>query len=301
MFSVVQTNFNGIDGIEYREQKRPQITDNGVIVKMKVLPVLPSDFKKETSPNATSDKSTALPRIIGMGGVGQVVEVGKKRDQNLLNKRVLVMTPTGAYSHYVLSEKPDLLFLLPATVDDQSAAALFAGPGIALTLKREIDQSETKNIIITGANSVVGLYLLQMLDNKQKNIWPLVTPASKQYFQKQLPNIRAYTIEELPKIEADGLIIDIAGSQLLSEAISKHLKSAEIISISLTGCDKTTDFKFIHENFDPNNYRHFIAQLENGQLRVPIDRVLSVKKTKEAQHYVKESHSRGRVLVSFEE
>ncbi|WP_414689137.1 alcohol dehydrogenase catalytic domain-containing protein, partial [Oenococcus oeni] len=91
MQSIVQTNFTGIDGLIIRNEPRPALTDNGVLIAMETLPVVPSDWHKETDPNATAEQALQLPRVIGIGGVGTVIEVGHNRDQKLLHQRVLVM------------------------------------------------------------------------------------------------------------------------------------------------------------------------------------------------------------------
>lgn len=297
MFSVVQTNFNGIDGLEYQELPKPELTNDGVIVKMNTLPVTPTDLKKETNPNATDEKAEDLPRTIGMGGVGTVVAVGNNRDQALLNQRVFVISINGAYSEYVLSTNPDFIYPLPDEVNDASGASLLGGPGTSMVLKEEIDQSNAQNIVITGANSVIGQFLIQMLDHSNKTIWPIVSNSSKAYFQNQFPDLTSYTAEELPDLE-DSLIIDIAGSKKLLSELIKHVGD-KIISIVIMHTDKFDNLKFVHEEFSPKLYKQLIKQLASGELVAPIDRVFSIKATKEAQHYVADSHSRGRVLVEF--
>lgn len=299
MISIIQTNFNGIDGLKITETDKPTITDNDVLVKMNILPVVPTDWKRESNPNATSEQFSQLPRVIGIGGVGKVVAVGKNRNSTLLNQRVLILNPTGSYSEYVSVSNPDFIFLLPASVSDEAAAALTAGPGTALTLKHEIEQSTAENIVITGANSVIGIYLLQLIKADQA-IWPIVSPASTKYFESKFPSIQSYAADHLPHITGSTLLIDIAGNEALLGSLLSHLMSVNIISIALMKLDTTVPSKFVHEEFNPENYRNFIKQVQNGELEPPIDRIFPVCSIKEAQHYAKESHSRGRVLVSFE-
>ena len=300
MYAIVQTNFNGIDALTIRtDYPKPAVTPNDVLIKMTVLPVVPTDWKRESNPNATTEQLADLPRIIGVGGVGTIVAVGDNRDPQLLNQRVLVMNPSGSYSEYVLSENPNFTLPLPNIVTNESAAALTAGPGTALTLKHEIDQSTARHIVITGANSVIGLYLLQMLQTDSRQIWPIVSPNSQTYFQQQMPTIKAYTAEELPTIEADSLIIDIAGSVPLLDQLTQYFPHNQIVSIVLMHADFNQPIKFVHEDFNADDYRHFIQQLVTGELVAPIDRTFPITAIKTAQHYAQDTHSRGRVLVTF--
>lgn len=299
MLTVMQTNFNGIDGLELKEAPMPQVTSDGVIIEMDTLPITPTDWKSESNPRATDEQFSNLPRVIGFGGVGYVTEVGENRDSKLLNKRVFVMNPNGAYSQYMLSRNEDFIFELPDQVDNASAATLIAGPGIAMKLKEEIEQSSAKNIVITGGNSVIALYLLQMIQSSQKNIWPIVSPISKSYFNEQLPNKAAYTVDELPKDLKDVLIIDIAGSESLLNQFINQLNVMGVTSIVMQENNDIENFKFVHEEFKRQRYQQFIQQLANGELKAPVGRIFPVEQVKEAQYFVKESHSRGRVLVTF--
>ncbi|WP_414692981.1 alcohol dehydrogenase catalytic domain-containing protein, partial [Oenococcus oeni] len=117
------------------------LTDNGVLIAMETLPVVPSDWHKETDPNATAEQALQLPRVIGIGGVGTVIEVGHNRDQKLLHQRVLVMHPKGSYQEFILNTNSDWLFPLPINVSNAEAATLTAGPGVALALTEFIKQN----------------------------------------------------------------------------------------------------------------------------------------------------------------
>lgn len=154
MLTITQTNYNGIDALTAQQQPIPRLTENGVLVQLQCLPVVPSDWKRERHANATAEQLAKLPRIIGVGGVGQVIAVGAHRDPTLLHRRVLVLQPTGTYCEVLLSEQPDQLFPLPDSVDNASAASLIAGPGTAKVLLNVAANYPDAPLIITGANSV---------------------------------------------------------------------------------------------------------------------------------------------------
>ena len=298
MRTVLQTNFNGIDALTLATVPRPKLTATGVLIKMQVVPVVPSDWKRETNPAATQEQLTDLPRPIGIGGVGQVVAVGAKRDPALFNPRVFVLQPTGSYADYIVSENPDFIFPLPATVTGASAAALTAGPGTAWVLQQAIMASATTEILITGANSVIGLYLLQLLQTTVKRLYPLVTADSQAYFKAQCPNQPAYTPYTLPHPLHQPLHIAIACYLTLLVNLTQRFPEAELISIAYKQKD-LPHLSFVHEQFEPQRYRQFIQQLAVGRLIAPIDRTFPIAQVKQAQHYAQDHHSRGRVLVAF--
>lgn len=134
LLTVTQTDFNGIDSLTYHEQPTPKLPANGVQLAMTTWPVVPSDWHRESQPDATAEQLATLPRIIGIGGVGEITAVGAQRDARLCHQRALVMHPSGSYAETIISTNPDWLFPLPATVSDADAAALTAGPGTATVL-----------------------------------------------------------------------------------------------------------------------------------------------------------------------
>lgn len=111
MLTIKQTTFNGIDELKLTQTTKPDLNDNGVLIKMDMMPITPTDIKRETNPNATEESLAELPRTIGYSGTGTVVETGANRDSDLINQRVFVMHPTGSYSEYIVSDNPD--WILP--------------------------------------------------------------------------------------------------------------------------------------------------------------------------------------------
>ncbi|GAX01791.1 quinone oxidoreductase family protein [Secundilactobacillus silagei] len=297
MLAITQINFNGIDGLTARFVAKPKLTADSVIVKMSTMPVSPTDWKLESDQHATNENLAQLPRIIGIQGAGQVVEVGENRNQSLLNQRVLVINPAGTYSEYVRSTNPDWLFLLPDAVSNEAAAALSAST--ALTLKKFIDVSDADNIVLTGANSVIGLTLLQLLHNESRRIYPVVTSESLTYFKEQMPSLTAYTSNQLPQLTGKTLILDTVGIVSLLETLVARTTEASVTSIVIMKDPGLPNFTFIHDDFNADDYRMFIHQLATGELKPLINRAFPITETKKAQHFAKETHSRGRVLVAF--
>lgn len=300
MKSIIQTNFKGIDGLSIRDEPLPKLTENGVLIAMETLPVVPSDWHKEFDPNATAEKSDKLPRVIGIGGVGTVVGVGKNRDQKLLQQRVLVMHPKGSYQEFILNTNKNWLFPLPASISNSEAATLTAGPGVALALIKFIQQNPSDNLVITGANSVIGLILCQLLGSTYPGLTPIVSPTSQEYFSESLPGYPSYSMDQLQfKNNSQTLIIDIAGSETLLKQLIAIVPSSSIASIALQNSTLTVPFTFIHEKFEPQSYRNLINTVANHKLWLPIGKIFKFSETKEAQHYAKENHSRGRVLINL--
>ncbi|MGR8773843.1 alcohol dehydrogenase catalytic domain-containing protein [Leuconostoc citreum] len=296
MISIKQVDFNGIDSLEYVNEPKPNVTNNSVLIKVSVLPVVPTDIKKESNPNATSEQFGKLPRTIGVAGVGKVVAVGINRDKNLIDKRVFFLNPAGAFSEYLLNQNKDWLFELPDSISDNEAATLTA---TSLVLKKEIEESTFSNVLITGANSVIGIYLLQQLSSVNKNIYPLVTPSSKTYLNDFLPDIQTYTVADIEEKFDSAIVADIAGNMSILKDLSQNITDLLIVSITIMKQTEFSNFKFVHESFDRITYEHLIKELSNNSLKAPVGQVFKEHDVKSAQHFLEDNHSRGRILVKF--
>jgi len=299
MLSIQQTTFNGIDDLNLTQINKPALTNNGVLIKMDLASITPTDIKREINPNATKESLAELPRTIGFSGTGTVVEVGNNRDQSLFDQRVFIMQPTGSYSDYVLSENSDWIFPLPDNVDNASATTLTATPFVLLNSIKKYQNAGITDFILTGANSVIGQYLLQLIDpNENIHIYPIVSSASKDYFSQQFPNLPSHTADTLPSFNK-AAILDIAGSTALISRLVSKISSPVLTSIALMSYEDNIPFQFVHEEFDRAVYQNLIQKLADRQIFAPIDRIFSATQIKEAQHYTQDNHSRGRVLVSF--
>lgn len=295
MRQLIQHSFRGINDLSFREVDPPTPAANEVLIKMRALPVTTSDIKREFNDHATAEQLTNLPRVIGVGGVGEVVQVGEQRDSALMHQRVLVLNPTGAYQEYLTSKNSNWLFPLSDNVSDEQALTLVGAGGTVELLASIIKKSSSQNIIITGANSVIGILLLQLLTLDHHMIFPLVNPSSVEYFQSRLPEAPVYTIDCLPKL-TDATIIDIAGNTHLLESLSSMIPNIQTISIAITD---NPQIQFVHEEFNRQVYLQLIEKLSTGELKGPVGKHFAFSDVKEAQHYTNDHHSRGRVYLTL--
>ena len=186
--------------------------------------------------------------------------------------------------------------MLPDEVSDNEAATLTA---TSLVLKKEIEDSTFSNVFITGANSVIGIYLLQQLNTVDKKIYPIVTPSSKTYLKDFLPDIQVYTVSDISEKLDSAIIADIAGNEEILKSLSDKIIDLSIVSIAIMKQNKFSNFKFVHESFDHTTYEYLIEQLADQSLRAPIGKVFDDHDVKQAQHYLEDNHSRGRILLKF--
>lgn len=291
MKAIIQMGYQGAISAEVSDIAEDKFLPNSLEVTTTLVPLLPYDIYK-----LRGEVPVNLPSVPGYAAVGVITKVGGIRSKKLLNERVLVLNPSGTFKSKIVASIPLLTIKIPEHVTDEQAAAVVGGLDTALTLSKKINASSAKNIILTGANSVIGLALLQLLRDTTKTIFPIVSEKSQKYFQEKQQTYRLPEYTEMSNVSSKNtLVIDIAGQEKLLEHYLTH--NFDILSIAL---QNIPGVNFISEFVFPGEYTKMFSWLQSGDIILPIDHVFSYNDVRVAIDYQSESHSRGRNLITFE-
>lgn len=290
MKAVIQRDTNGIKALDFGEIEVEKFLPTSILIKTSMVPLLPYDVMK-----LNGKIPVTLPHVLGYGAVGRVEKVGKFRSEKLINQRVLVLNPSGTFKERITSHIPPLTISIPDAVTDSQAVSVVDGLDTAFVLYKKIIKSSHQIIVITGANSVIGLALLQLLKSSDKTIVPLIREKSANYFQKRCKDYQlpVYSGDENLKLEAT-LVVDIAGQEILLKSYIE--RGVDIISIAQ---QNILGVRFISEGIFPGEYAKLLELLKNGDIILPIDREFYYHEIKEAINYQENFPSRGRNLISF--
>lgn len=292
MKAVVQNGF-GLSSVAVTDVDEAPFLPMSAEIETKKVPLLPYDIMKINGELYT-DKQTTL----GYGAVGVVTKVGALRSKKLIGQRVIVLDQNGTFKEKIVSNMPPLIIPIPDEVADEEAVAVIGGVDTAYMLMKKIIRAATttKQVVILGANSVVGISLIQLLKNKGNvTIIPEVRQESRDYFDRLVESLGMDAFLNTEKIMADALVVDIAGNQGLVSLYKNH--GFEIISVVIQG---VPGIKFVSAPLFPNEYALILDMMAQKKLRVFIDKDFSVNQIDEAINYQIMSYSRGRNVISFD-
>lgn len=205
-------------------------------------------------------------KVLGYGGVGIVEKVGALRSENWLNKRVLFMNPMGTWQTVNYPMIPPYNFEIPVNVSDQSAAAIIGGADIALVLAQKIQREKARQVIILGANSVVGLSLMQILRTTSNiRIVGKVRQQSQGFFDEFCRKINFEPDSEI--IDEKTVVIDMATAGYFTELKAYQTLRYKVWSISR---NDIMGVRFISEPLLPKGYQRLLEMLAEGSLKIPI-------------------------------
>ncbi len=164
-----------------------------VVVAVRAATINPSDFGMILG---NYGRLPDLPAVAGREGVGEVIEVGMGVGALRVGDRVSIPEGTGAWqSHFVASA--DQLVVIPEGIPDEYAAMARINPPTAWRLLRDSYLQPGQWVVQNGANSSVGLFVIQMAKHLGLKTLNIVR--------------REELIEPLQKLGADVVVTEDSG------------------------------------------------------------------------------------------
>ncbi|MFD1418300.1 NADP-dependent oxidoreductase [Companilactobacillus keshanensis] len=297
MQAIIQDSYNGIDDLKIREVTDPKLSPLSVLIETKFTPVLPYDWRTETG-ELQNIRPVKLPMVIGYGFSGVVKNVGSLRNNNLIGQKVIGASISGSNSTLVDSRIPPLLFKVPENVDLDVAVTIIGGADTALGTMNKLHLNENDTVLIIGASGGIGTYMIQLLKLQNATVVAIGHKSNVEFLKSVgADEVIDYTTEiekQLSICSNITKVIDTAGNIDLLKMISKLFPTIKIVSIA------TDRFgQFIQPNILPNDYVQLLSMLSDKSLRAYIQEKFYYQDVKEAQYKSKNSHSQGRILLSY--
>ncbi len=157
--------FFGVKDIRVVDVKKPEVEDDGVLIKMKACGICGSDMHVYNSDLLTKDSTKEMDgyRIIGHEFTGEIIKVGKKVKDFKTGGRVASVHNKGGMAEYieVHGDRLKNLFNIPEGISFETAATLepFCNPMHSFHL-REPKDGETVAVFGLG---IIGLGYLQIV------------------------------------------------------------------------------------------------------------------------------------------
>jgi len=137
----------------------PAPSPGGVLVRMRLSPVNPSDLIPVTG---AYRNRTELPFTPGFEGVGVVTEAGEGVDRAMIGRRVLPLGSAGCWQACKVAAA-DWCVEVPGDITDEEAAGAYINPLTALLMVRALAPKPGDAVGITAAASAIGRMLVRMV------------------------------------------------------------------------------------------------------------------------------------------
>lgn len=306
MKAVICTKYGPPDVLELREVPKPTPKDNEVLIKIYATTCHIGDVRVRSFDVPFWQKipfrlylGLLKPKrpILGMELAGEIESVGKNVKRFKKEDQVFACTGFvfGAYAQYkCLAEDSKkiakgMIAHKPSNLNYQEAAAGVTTGGItALMDLRKGKIQKGQKVLVYGASGSVGTYAVQLAKHFGAEVCGVCSTANLEMVKSLgADSVIDYTREDLSKHENQFDLVYDAVDKLPARKGKKLLADkGKYVKVG-------TDSKITIEDF------YFLKDLvEEGKLKIIIDRTYPLEEIVEAHRYVEKGHKKGHVVIT---
>lgn len=311
MKAAIINEFGSAEELKISEQEMPVANDSQVIIQVKAAGINPVDTKIRSGKHISS-KDLKLPAILGKDVSGIIYSVGNHISEFEPGDAVFGCNSLGqTYAEYTVSDQESLV-KKPDNISFEEAAAL---PLAALTAYQAINEHISvkagQKILIQAAAGGVGHLAVQFAKLNGAYVYGTASAENAQFLKSlgadEVIDYKAERFEN--RVGTIDAVLDAMGGEILYRSISCVKPEGIVVCLpSSTKNDpqalaiaKEKNVQLIWPMMHPdkNQLQIFADLLEQGKLKVEIDRVFPLENIIDA-HKAMESHgTRGKLVVKL--
>jgi len=320
MKAIVRDKYGPPDGVELQEVEKPEVTDDGLLVRVRAASVNRVDWYDVTGTPWIARPMTGLrgpkSRFTGRDFAGTVEAVGKDVTDLRPGDEVFGgKKGGGSFAEYV--GVPADIARKPAGLTFEEAATVPVAALTALQGLRDHGQLQPgQKVLVNGASGGVGTFAVQIA----KALGAEVTAVCSTRNVEQARSLGAdhvidYTGEDFTRTgQRYDLILDIAGSKSWSQCRRVLNPNAILVIVgaegsrlmgplghiakvrlgALRGSQKAV---FFVANFNGPDLAVLSDLLETGKVKPVVERRYELVEVADALRYMGEGHARGKIVI----
>lgn len=320
MRAVVRDTYGSADELELQEVEQPELTDDGVLVRVRAASINAADWYELTGRPHVARVQSGLgkPKSNRMGTdfSGTVEAVGKDVTHVQAGDAVYGAR-NGALAEYVCVR--DAVVAKPAGVTFEEAAAVPVAAVTALQGLRDKGRLQAgQKVLINGASGGVGTFAVQIAKALGAEVTAVCSTGNVELAGSLgADHVVDYTREDFTRTgRRHDLMFDVAGNRSWSECGRVLTAEAPFV---IVGAPRGTRLLGplsrigkIRLAAVPSNRKaiFFIAKLnradlnvlnellEAGKLKSVVDRRYDLAETADAFRYFSEGHARGKIVIT---
>jgi NADPH:quinone reductase-like Zn-dependent oxidoreductase len=321
MRAIVRDKFGSPNVLELQEIDKPELTDDGVLVRVRAAAINPADWYGMTGTPYVGRVTMGLrkpkQRVLGVDFAGTVEAIGKDITQFRPGDEVFGGR-SGALAEYVSVR--NAVAPKPANLTFEEAAAVPVAAITALQGLRDKGQIQPgQTILINGASGGVGTFAVQIAKALGAEVTAVCsTPKVDLVRSLGADHVIDYTSEDFTRSDRRyDLMLDIAGSRSWSEC--KRVLTPEatlvvvgakrgngrllgplshVIRVRLASVPSSQKVVFFITKLDKPDLAVMRELLESGKVRPVVERRYELTEVADAFRYLGEGHAQGKLVVT---
>jgi NADPH:quinone reductase-like Zn-dependent oxidoreductase len=322
MRAVVRNTYGSPDVLELQETDKPDVTDDGVLVRVRATSINPAEWYGMTGTPYVARAQMGLlkPKSnkLGVDFAGKVEAVGKDVTQFRPGDDVFGGRD-GAFAEYVCVREDRAVVPKPASVTFEQAAAVPVAALTALQGLRDKGQIQPgQKVLVNGASGGVGTFAVQIAKALGAEVTGVCSTRNVDLARSiGADHVIDYTREDFTRSERRyDLMLDVAGSRSWSECRRVLNPQAtlvivgapkgnrlvgplsHIVKVRLAALRSSRKVVFFVAKFNKPDMVALRELLEAGKVTPVIDRRYELGKIADAFRYLGEGHARGKVIIA---
>jgi NADPH:quinone reductase-like Zn-dependent oxidoreductase len=321
MQAIVQDRYGSPDVLELREIDKPEIDDDGILVRVRATSVNAYDWHVMRGEPFPARMGNGLRRpktsVLGLDAAGIVEAVGRNVTEFRAGDEVFG-NPGAAFAEYARGKARGLVSKPTGLTFEQAAAVPVAGLTALQGLRDKGELQPGQTVLINGASGGVGTFAVQIAKVLGGDVTAVCSTRNVELVRSLgADRVIDYTQEDFTRSGARyDLVFDIAGSRplwtcrrLLAPAgklvvvggpggrwVRPIDRMALAAVLSRVGAARMLPFFSKHSHPDLDTLRDL---LEAGKIVPVIDRTYPLHQTPDAVRYVEGGHARAKVVITL--
>jgi NADPH:quinone reductase-like Zn-dependent oxidoreductase len=320
MRAVVRNTYGSPDVLELGETDKPELTDDGVLVRVRAASINPADWYELTGTPYVARTQMGLRKpktnTLGVDFAGTVEAVGRDVTQLRPGDDVFGGR-SGAFADYVCARKA--VVAKPAALTFEEAAAVPVAALTALQGLRDKGQLQPgQKVLINGASGGVGTFAVQIAKALGAEVTGVCSTRNVDIARSLgADHVIDYTREDFTRSDRRyDLLLDIAGSRSWSECTRVLNPNATLVivgapkgnralgplghiaKVRLASIPSSQRAVFFVAKFNMPDMVVLRDLLESGKVKPVIDMRHDLNEIAEAFRYLGEGHAQGKIVVS---
>ena len=322
MKAIVYTRYGSPDVLQLKEIEKPIPKENEILVKVKATTVTVADIRSRsfTVPPAfwlpariTLGFKQPKKEILGMELAGVVESVGKDVKRFKEGDQVFAasLAGFGAYAEYKCLPEDGPVTIKPSNITFEEAAAIPIGARTALFFLRKTNIERGQKVLVYGASGSVGSYAVQLAKYLGAEVTGVCSTSNLELVKSLgADKVIDYTKEDFSSnSETYDVIFEAVNKSSFTDCMKLLKKDGTYINVTeplpsarMIWTQLTTSKKLILSRNSPETPEalNFLKELvENGSVKVVIDRNYRLEEIVEAHRYVEQGHKKGNVVITI--
>ncbi len=320
MRAVVRDSYGSPDVLELREIEKPDLADDGVLVRVRAASVNPAEWYSLTGTPYVGRVQMGLfkpkQQELGVDFAGTVEAVGRDVTQFRPGDEVFGGR-TGAFAEYVCVR--NTVVQKPASLTFEQAAAVPVAALTALQGLRDKGQLQPgQRVLINGASGGVGTFAVQIAKVLGADVTGVCSTRNVDLVRSLgADHVIDYTREDFTRSDRRyDLMLDIAGSRswsactrVLSPQATLVIVGApkgnrligplsHVVKLRLAALRSSRKVVFFIAKFNQPDMEVLRELLEAGKVTPVIDRRYELSDIADALRYMGEGHAQAKIVIT---